>query len=97
MTSAGSPPARQPGCFVVLGLPILVEILVVGALVATDHPYRSEVDRMLGTPAGVFSLSCTGLFAVCVVMYVVLTWFERRAGAESASSRGDDPGVSDPP
>lgn len=84
--SAPSPEPRYdgPGCWVVLGVPVLTEIIVVAALVSLDHPYRPTVDRMLRTPFGVMSLSCTGLFVVCVVMIVVLSWYERRAARRRA-------------
>ena len=73
---AANPPS--PGPFIILGLPIALQLLTMFLLVGIDTPLRPWVLRTMERPAGALLLSTMGLGVVLVVMMVVLNWIEWR-------------------
>jgi hypothetical protein len=74
--AAANPPSPSP--FIILGLPIAVQVIAMFVLVGLDTPLRPWVLRTMERPMGVILLSAIGLGVVCVVMIVVLSWIEWR-------------------
>ncbi len=90
LTTAAPAPAANPpspGPFIILGLPIAVQVLAMFVLVGIDTPIRPWVLRTMERPVGAILLSTMGLGVVCVVMIVVLNWFEWRKKRASRSAQ----------
>jgi hypothetical protein len=81
MTPVAPAPAANPsspGPFIVLGLPIALQLVAMFVLVGIDTPLRPWVLRTMDRPAGALLLSAMGFGVVVVVMIVVMSWIEWR-------------------
>lgn len=58
-------------------------------LVAVETPLSPLVARLLERPIGIFVLAMIGFSVVCVVMWGVLSWAERRYKKVGAPDEGN--------
>ncbi len=84
----GAPPPAtdpdDPGCFVVIGVPIVVEVATIAFLILVETPFTPTVQRMLKTAPGLVALSASAFFVVCIVMIAVLGFYDRRKARRRA-------------
>lgn len=86
------PPARDPddpGCFVIIGIPVAVEIATIAFLILVETPFTPTVQRMLKTAPGLVALSASAFFVVCIVMIAVLTFYDWRKARRRARREVD--------
>ena len=75
------------GALVFLGLPCALQVVAMYVLVAVETPLSPFVARLLERPIGIFVLAMIGFTFVCIVMWGVLTWAERRYKRTGAANQ----------
>lgn len=86
-----SPPRPEIGPFVLLGVPVLVEVATIYFLIAVETPLSPWVHDLLARRFGMVILAAVGLMAVLVVMFVLLSWIEwrHRRGSRTPPGMGE--------